>query len=444
MTMHLPYSLKWKLLRRVGDGVTAARWMGVKVGAGCRIYSGEFSTEPWLVTIGDRVTISVHVQFLPHDGVGWLFGDERGRRYRYAPIVVGDDVFIGAGAIVMPGVTIGDRCVIGAGSVVTKSIPAGSVAYGNPATVRRSYEELGRDVLGGWSAAADMRGKGRRARIDSIVPAAPAAPERSPRPGAVGFMGVRVADLKRSELVEWLAAREDEPADRATIAFAIHIGGLLALGEDEAFASAMAAADVVYADGVSAQLLARVAGAERIERAVTTDVGWQLLAALAGRHGRAPRVALVGGPPGLAEAAMERMVEAGAAEAAFTAHGYQEDWATTLEGLRAARPEVVFVGLGAPREMVWVRENIDRLPPALTLTCGGWFGYIVGDEPRAPAAMRRLYLEWLYRVYLQPRRLGGRYLRGLRDYPGLLAKVANERVAGRTGRTPLAESPTRN
>jgi exopolysaccharide biosynthesis WecB/TagA/CpsF family protein len=269
--------------------------------------------------------------------------------------------------------------------------------------------------------------------------------EDSARPSAaVRFLGVRVADLTRGELVDWLAAHEGEEPDRATVAFAIHIGGLLALGEDEAFAAAMAEADVVYADGVSAQILARVAGAERIERAVTTDVGWELLAALAARRGHAPRVALVGGRPGLAEAALERMVEAGAAIPAFTAHGYQEDWGATMAELRAARPEVVFVGLGAPREMVWVRENLDGLPPALTLTCGGWFGYIVGEEPRAPAALRRLYLEWLYRLCLQPRRLGGRYLRGFLRYPRLLAGVAYERIAGRTSRTRLAEPTTRN
>jgi NDP-sugar pyrophosphorylase family protein len=173
--MHLPYSLKWKLLRRLGDGVPAARWMGVTVGAGCRVYSGDFSTEPWLVTIGDRVTVSVRVQFLPHDGVGWLFSDERGRRYRYGPIAVGDDVFIGAGAIIMPGVAIGNRCVVGAGSVVTKSVPEGSVVFGNPATVQRSYDDLERTVRAEWASAADMRGTGRRARIDSIV-------SRVPRP----------------------------------------------------------------------------------------------------------------------------------------------------------------------------------------------------------------------------------------------------------------------
>lgn len=55
-----------------------------------------------------------------------------------APVTIGDGVWIGGGAVICPGVTIGDRSVIGAGSVVTKSIPADSVAYGNPCRVVRT------------------------------------------------------------------------------------------------------------------------------------------------------------------------------------------------------------------------------------------------------------------------------------------------------------------
>jgi maltose O-acetyltransferase len=54
-----------------------------------------------------------------------------------APIVIGDDVWVGAGVIILPGVTIGDRCTVGAGSVVTHDIPADSVALGTPAKVVR-------------------------------------------------------------------------------------------------------------------------------------------------------------------------------------------------------------------------------------------------------------------------------------------------------------------
>ena len=79
--------------------------------------------------------------------MGWLFPDAQGRRhYWLARIEVGSDVFIGAGATLMPGVRIGDRCVVAAGSVVTRSVPDGSVVGGNPARLIGTYEELGAKV----------------------------------------------------------------------------------------------------------------------------------------------------------------------------------------------------------------------------------------------------------------------------------------------------------
>lgn len=124
-------------------GVSYARRLGVKVGESCRIYIQSWGSEPFLISIGDRVTITSGVKLLTHDGSTWLVRDQNGRRYqRYAPITIGSDVFIGVNTIVMPGVTIGSRVVIGAGSVVTKNIPDNSVAVGNPARVITSFDSL--------------------------------------------------------------------------------------------------------------------------------------------------------------------------------------------------------------------------------------------------------------------------------------------------------------
>jgi maltose O-acetyltransferase len=88
------------------------------------------------VTIGDRVQVASAVQLLaadhPLDPVERASGREFG-----SPITIEDDVWLGGGAIVCPGVTIGARAVLGAGSVVTKDIPPGVVAVGNPCRVLR-------------------------------------------------------------------------------------------------------------------------------------------------------------------------------------------------------------------------------------------------------------------------------------------------------------------
>ncbi|MDY0910394.1 acyltransferase [Microbacterium sp. CFBP9034] len=145
-----------------------ARRSGVTIGSGCRILSNVATSEPWLVSIGDRVTVSSRVTLITHDGSGWLCKDERGRRYRYAPVRIGSDVFIGAGATIMPGVEIGDRVVVGAGSVVTRSVPSETIVAGVPARAVSTWDEF-MDRVRGWRSADDMQGQTYRERVDSIV-----------------------------------------------------------------------------------------------------------------------------------------------------------------------------------------------------------------------------------------------------------------------------------
>lgn len=146
----------------------AARGAGVKIGTECRILSRISTSEPWLVTIGNRVTITGGVAFLTHDGTGYHVRDERGRRYRYAPITIGDDVFVGQNAILLPGVRIGHGSIVAAGSVVTKSVPDGMVVGGNPAKIITTRAEFEARALE-WPAQRDKTGSTLREQIDSIA-----------------------------------------------------------------------------------------------------------------------------------------------------------------------------------------------------------------------------------------------------------------------------------
>lgn len=157
-----------RILYKLMGGTAFARRKGVTVGEGCRILTRRFGSEPWLITIGRKVTVSSDVVFINHDGAGWLHADDRGRRYRYAKIEIGDNSFVGSGTILMPGVRIGTNCVVGAGTIVTKSVPSGSVVAGNPARYICSFDQFISKV-DTWPAQLDMVGETRRQQIDSIV-----------------------------------------------------------------------------------------------------------------------------------------------------------------------------------------------------------------------------------------------------------------------------------
>ncbi len=137
--------LKFYFLKRFylikGGSVAYGRFLGVSIGEGCRIYIRHFGSEPFLVNIGDRVTITSGVRVLTHNGSTWLIRDEKGRRFDYKKTVIGNDVFIGTNSIIMPGVVIEDNVIVAAGSVVTKSIPKGKIVGGNPAKIIGDFED---------------------------------------------------------------------------------------------------------------------------------------------------------------------------------------------------------------------------------------------------------------------------------------------------------------
>lgn len=149
-----------RLLRRARElavfylrgGVAYARTVGATVGHDCRLYTHRLGTEPFLITIGDRVTVTHGVVFLTHDGAAGLVRDARGRRYRYARITIGNDVFIGVNSLILPGVAIGNRVIVRAGAVVTRSVPEGSIVVGAPARIVGAYDAYAAAALARFPA----------------------------------------------------------------------------------------------------------------------------------------------------------------------------------------------------------------------------------------------------------------------------------------------------
>lgn len=138
------------------SGSDYARSLGVEVGKDCRVLTTNFGSEPWLIKIGNKVTITSGVKLLTHDGAAWLVEDGKGRREHFARVNIGNNVFIGINSIVMPGVTIDDNVIVAAGSVVTKSVPSGYIVGGNPAKIIGKFEDYKQKALDTFVSRKDM------------------------------------------------------------------------------------------------------------------------------------------------------------------------------------------------------------------------------------------------------------------------------------------------
>ena len=113
--------------------------LGMKIGDNCSIQPGvvfDYS-HCWLITIGSGVTIAPQAYILAHDASTKRWSGLT----RVGAVTIEDGAFIGARAIIMPGVTVGEGAVVAAGSVVTKDVPPHTVAAGNPARVIATADE---------------------------------------------------------------------------------------------------------------------------------------------------------------------------------------------------------------------------------------------------------------------------------------------------------------
>lgn len=123
------------------------RSIGVEIGDNCRLIGDVgFGSEPYLIKLGSHVSITTS-KFITHDGGVWVFRDDYPLIDVIAPIIVGNNVFIGANCTIMPGVTIGNNVVIGAGSIVTKNLEENAVYAGIPARLVKSLDEYKKNIL---------------------------------------------------------------------------------------------------------------------------------------------------------------------------------------------------------------------------------------------------------------------------------------------------------
>ena len=149
MVKQLFFLIKYKILS-ITNPIQYAKRLGVKVGEGCRFISmPDLGSEPYLIEIGNHVTVSADVAMITHDGGTWCVRETEKYRdiFKYGKIVIGDNCFIGMRSIIMPGVTIGANSIVAAGAIVTKDVPEGSVVGGVPAKVIKTTRDYADNIL---------------------------------------------------------------------------------------------------------------------------------------------------------------------------------------------------------------------------------------------------------------------------------------------------------
>ena len=195
-------------------------------------------------------------------------------------------------------------------------------------------------------------------------------------------------------------------------------------------------ADLIVADGMPLVWASRLSGTPLPERVAGSSLIWSLSEGL-GRDGRSIFVIggvagdgdLVDGATRAAGRLAERCPGLRVAGTRCPEYGFEQDesaYADLCRTVADARPDLVFVGLGFPKQEAVVARLRAHLPQSWFIGCGVAVNFVAGDVDRAPRWMQRTGLEWAHRLGTEPRRLAGRYLK--HDAPYALRLLAGRAV----------------
>jgi N-acetylglucosaminyldiphosphoundecaprenol N-acetyl-beta-D-mannosaminyltransferase len=228
---------------------------------------------------------------------------------------------------------------------------------------------------------------------------------KNPQVRSNSILGVRVDDVTYEEALahieHWVASASGGTHQIATV----NVEFIMEARRNPAFRGVLAAASLCVPDGVGVLWAAQRQGRPLRERVAGVD----LVERIAARGGeRGWRIYFLGAAPGVAERAAMVLAErypglqvAGC----YAGSPCPEDEDQIVSGVCAARPDVLFVAYGAPRQDLWIARNQARTGVPVALGVGGSFDFIAGVARRAPEWVQRAGLEWLHRLGRQPWRL---------------------------------------
>jgi N-acetylglucosaminyldiphosphoundecaprenol N-acetyl-beta-D-mannosaminyltransferase len=254
-------------------------------------------------------------------------------------------------------------------------------------------------------------------------------------PDVVPLFGMQIDRLRMPEAVdrlrEWIAAAD------AKCRFVVtpNVDHAVMFYERADLREAYESASLVLADGFPVVLASKIVGRPLPERVAGSDLAPALFAATA--DGRGLSVYLLGAAPGVAERAAAniaarwpnvRVVGTYSPPLGFERNDLEND--AIIRRVNDARPDVLVLGLGAPKQELWIARHRERLRVKTALCIGATIDFLAGEKARAPRWMQRFGLEWLHRLSTEPKRLFKRYAHDARVFPRLVWNELRGTVRG--------------
>lgn len=215
------------------------------------------------------------------------------------------------------------------------------------------------------------------------------------------ILGVKVDTDNYDELIQKLFRRIDKK--EKSLVVAINPEKLMKAKEDQSLKDLLNRAEFQIPDGIGV-ILASKLNKGNIKSRVTGIDMMDRIVREAARTGKS--IFLYGAKPGVAESAAEALKFTYASlQIAGTQDGYEKDNEKVIQKINEAKPDILFVAMGSPRQEEWIEANRDKLHPSLYQGVGGSFDVLAGNVKRAPGFFQKTGLEWFYRLAKEPSRL---------------------------------------
>lgn len=219
----------------------------------------------------------------------------------------------------------------------------------------------------------------------------------------VSILGTEVVKMTMTEVLDWIRIMIEQGKHRHIVTANAEI--IYRAYKDPQFAGLMSKADIITADGSGVIWAAKTLGNHLPERVTGIDLVHNLLAQA---EEKGWRIYFLGAAPEIVEkAVLSTLSKHPLLQVAGYHDGYysQEENQGVVENIANSKPDILLVGMGAPKQEEFIQEYLPQLNATIAIGVGGSFDVLAGKASRAPKWMQKAGLEWVYRLSREPKRI---------------------------------------